>query len=268
VPNGRTKTDKSGKRKSGWLWMPISLALNALSPGGTHLAATSARDHGPKPPRPNAAQVASATPSSAHPSPSARQKKRSPDSVKPAASHAAIQRAFDQPVAVSGSAGAAAGEGAADLPGSLRNPARNVAGRIGADGEEGYEAVETDDEGFIEVMPEDLPGRSPAEAQEATFYAGFAENCDPAMIESSRIPPSYPEIARQAGVQGKVLLEAVVRKDGSMGNISVLESTASGLGFDQAAVKAVSRWRYKPALQNGRPVDAHVIILVDFSPAH
>jgi protein TonB len=117
-------------------------------------------------------------------------------------------------------------------------------------------------------MREGAPGRIQAGLQGGPFYAGFAGICDPALIESSRVPPRYPDLARQSGVQGKVLLQAVIRKDGTVGNINVLESTVVRLGFDEAAVDAVSRWRYKPGLQNGKPVDVSVTILVDFSPPH
>jgi protein TonB len=117
-------------------------------------------------------------------------------------------------------------------------------------------------------MSDGAPGRIPAGAQEEPLYAGFEGACNPVLIESSRVPPGYPELARQAGVQGKVLLQAVIREDGTVGDITVLESSAARLGFDEAAVKAVSRWRYKPGLQDGKPVDAHFTILVDFSPPH
>ena len=249
-------TSKSGKGKSGWLWMPISLALNALSPGGIHLAATAPADQGPKPPDPNAAQTASAASSSARQSTSGRQKKN-PDPVKPAANHPAILRADDQPVAVP-----------ADLPRRLRNPDQDAADRIGAEAGAGKGAVEWDDGSPIEGMPDGAPGLIPAGAQEEPLYDGFSAVCNPALIESSRVPPSYPELARQAGVQGKVLLGAVIRMDGTVGNVTVLESSGARLGFDEAAVKAVSRWRYKPGLQDGRPVDTQVTILVDFSPPH
>ena len=236
--------------------MPISVALNALSPGGIHLAATAAADQGPKPPRPNSVQTAAAASSPASQSPSGRQKKN-PDSMKPAADHPDVLRAGDRPVAVP-----------ADLPGPLRNPDQDAADRIGAEAGAGKEAVESDDGSPIEGMPDGAPGPIPAGAQEEPLYDGFSAVCNPALIESSRVPPSYPELARQAGVQGKVLLRAVIRMDGTVGNITVLESSGTGLGFDEAAVKAVSRWRYKPGLQDGRPVETRVTILVDFSPPH
>ena len=235
--------------------MPISVALNALSPGGIHLAATAAADQGPKPPLPNTPQTASAASSSGRQSPSGRKKDSNP--VKPAANHPAILRAIDRPVAVP-----------ADLPSPLRNPNQDAADRIGAQAGAGEGAVEWDDGSPIEGMPDGAPGLIPAGAQEEPLYGGFRAVCDPALIESSRVPPSYPELARQAGVQGKVLLRAVILKDGTVGNITVLESSGTGLGFDEAAVKAVSRWRYKPGLQDGRPVETRVTILVDFSPPH
>jgi len=235
--------------------MPISLALNALSPGGIHLAATAAADQGPKPPDPNTVQTPSAASSSARPSTSG--KKKDPDPVKPAANHPAILRADDGLVAVS-----------ADLLSPLQNPNQDAADRIGAVAGAGKGAVESDDGSAVEGRPDGTPDLIPAGAQEEPLYDGFRAVCNPALIESSRVPPSYPELARQAGVQGKVLLRAVILKDGTVGNITVLESSGTGLGFDEAAVKAVSRWRYKPGLQDGRPVETRITILVDFSPPH
>ena len=79
-----------------------------------------------------------------------------------------------------------------------------------------------------------------------------------------QVKPDYPEIARKAKVQGQVILQAVVRKDGTVGDIQVLRSPGSKFGFDEAAIAAVRQWRYKPGLQNGKPVDVYFTIVVDF----
>jgi len=49
-----------------------------------------------------------------------------------------------------------------------------------------------------------------------------------------------------------------------VGEIQVLRSPGSKFGFDEAAIAAVKQWRYKPGLQNGKPVDVYFTIVVDF----
>jgi len=65
-----------------------------------------------------------------------------------------------------------------------------------------------------------------------------------------REEPDYPEIAREAGVQGTVILEATTDIYGRVVGVKVLRSVPL---LDQAAVAAVSRWLYEPMLVNGRP---------------
>ena len=97
---------------------------------------------------------------------------------------------------------------------------------------------------------------------EQPLYAGIGGVSNPEPITKTK--PSYPEIARKAKVQGQVILQAVVRKDGTVGEVQVLRSPGSKFGFDEAAIAAVKQWRYKPGLQNGKPVDVYFTIVVDF----
>jgi protein TonB len=96
------------------------------------------------------------------------------------------------------------------------------------------------------------------------LYAGFGGVTNPELIASSKIVPRYPELARRAKVQGQVILQAVVHKDGTVGEVTVLKTPGAKLGFDEAAMQAVKQWRYKPGLQNGKPVDVYFTIIVDF----
>jgi protein TonB len=81
-------------------------------------------------------------------------------------------------------------------------------------------------------------------------------------VKIFHVPPVYPEIARSAGVQGIVILEAVISERGSVEQVRVLR--ASPL-LDAAAIDAVRRWRYTPTLLNGRPVEVLMTITVHFS---
>jgi protein TonB len=96
------------------------------------------------------------------------------------------------------------------------------------------------------------------------LYAGIGGVTNPELITSTKRQPTYPEIARKAKISGQVILQAVVKKDGTVGDIQVLRSPGSKFGFDEAAIAAVKQWRYKPGLQNGKPVDVYFTIVVDF----
>jgi protein TonB len=87
----------------------------------------------------------------------------------------------------------------------------------------------------------------------------------PQRIEESYVRPAYPELARLARVEANVVLQAVIRRDGTVDETEVLRCTRLGFGFEEAAVDAVRQWRYRPATQGGVPVDVYFTILVDFA---
>jgi periplasmic protein TonB len=72
----------------------------------------------------------------------------------------------------------------------------------------------------------------------------------------------YTDQARRANVSGEVVLEIVVRRDGSVGDVRVLQRLGSGL--EQRAIDAVRQWRFAPARLKGTPVDVIVEVAVEF----
>jgi TonB family protein len=76
------------------------------------------------------------------------------------------------------------------------------------------------------------------------------------------VKPLYTETARQRGIQGDVLLEIVVRRDGSVGDVRILQGL--GHGLDQRAVEAVRQWRFAPARRLGADVDVMVEVAMEF----
>jgi TonB family protein len=74
--------------------------------------------------------------------------------------------------------------------------------------------------------------------------------------------PDYSEEARKARFQGTVVLSVEVGADGRTSNIRVVRS--AGLGLDEKAVEAVSRWRFRPALAGDHPVAAPALVEVSF----
>ncbi len=82
----------------------------------------------------------------------------------------------------------------------------------------------------------------------------------PELLE--RAEPIYTEPARQARVQGAVIVEAIIDQQGRVTHVKVLKGLP--LGLDQAAVEAVQKWRFKPAELNGRPVKVYYSLTVSF----
>jgi periplasmic protein TonB len=76
-----------------------------------------------------------------------------------------------------------------------------------------------------------------------------------------KVQPSYPEQALKAGLQGAVVLQAWIGKDGSIRDLKLVDGS---LLLGQAAVKAVRQWRYKPYLRNGVAVEAETYVTVNF----
>jgi protein TonB len=74
--------------------------------------------------------------------------------------------------------------------------------------------------------------------------------------------PVYPALARQARIQGNVVLHAIIDKDG---NVAQLEVISGHPLLVQAALDAVKQWRYKPTLLNNDPVEVDTTITVTFT---
>jgi periplasmic protein TonB len=82
----------------------------------------------------------------------------------------------------------------------------------------------------------------------------------PTLVREVR--PAYTDEGRRRAVEGDVVLEIVVRRDGTVGNVRVLR--ALGAGLDQRAADAVRQWRFGPAMRAGAPVDVVVEVSVEF----
>jgi TonB family protein len=77
------------------------------------------------------------------------------------------------------------------------------------------------------------------------------------------VKAEYTDEARRRGLTGEVVLEIIVQRDGSVGQITVLQGL--GAGLDQRAVAAVRQWRFVPARRRGVPVGVIVEVAVDFN---
>ena len=79
-----------------------------------------------------------------------------------------------------------------------------------------------------------------------------------------KVQPAYPPLARQARIQGSVLLQAEISKDGTIENLRLISGHPM---LAPAAIEAVKQWRYKPYILNGEPVEVETQITVNFTLA-
>jgi len=77
-----------------------------------------------------------------------------------------------------------------------------------------------------------------------------------------KVQPEYPDLARQANMEGTVIIQALVGKDGKVRETKVVKSVSV---LDDAAVQAVKQWVFKPALSNNKPVAVWVAVPVRFT---
>jgi TonB family protein len=75
--------------------------------------------------------------------------------------------------------------------------------------------------------------------------------------------PVYPEEARQARIQGVVILQTIIDTLGEVKNVRVLKGLPSGL--TEAAIEAVTQWRFDPATLEGKPVAVYYMVTITFS---
>jgi protein TonB len=77
-----------------------------------------------------------------------------------------------------------------------------------------------------------------------------------------KVEPEFSEEARKAKYQGVVVLTIEVDPSGNVRNIHVRQSL--GLGLDEKAIEAVSHWRFRPAILDGKPVTTEAVVQVNF----
>lgn len=74
------------------------------------------------------------------------------------------------------------------------------------------------------------------------------------LLPLQRIPPQYPRDAARSGITGWVQLEVLVNADGSVRSAKVIDAKPRGI-FEASAVQAVMRWKFKPKIKDGQPIE-------------
>jgi protein TonB len=80
-----------------------------------------------------------------------------------------------------------------------------------------------------------------------------------------KVLPTYPAIARQARIEGTVVLQAIISNSGTIQNLRVVSGPPM---LQQSAIEAVQQWRYRPYMLNNEPVAVETTINVVFSMGH
>ena len=78
--------------------------------------------------------------------------------------------------------------------------------------------------------------------------------------------PEFSDQARKAGYEGVCTLKLIVEPDGHTSHIRMTSSL--GMGLDEKAIEAVKRWKFEPALQDGKPVPVEITVEVSFRIYH
>jgi protein TonB len=85
---------------------------------------------------------------------------------------------------------------------------------------------------------------------------------DPVPIKE--VQPEYPPLAKQAGIEGVVWVKVLVDKNGKVRDAIILKPSGASAGFEEAALAAVSKWEFKPAISNNQPVAVWAMLPVRF----
>ncbi len=112
--------------------------------------------------------------------------------------------------------------------------------------------------GIVQSAPVAVP-KVAAPVQRLRISQGVTEG-----LLIHKVTPMYPPLARQARIQGSVVLQAVISKTGTIEGLKLVQGHPM---LAPAAIDAVKQWRYRPYILNGEPVEVETTITVNFSLA-
>jgi len=128
---------------------------------------------------------------------------------------------------------------------------------------EAAEGEEVDEEADIAPTTfdriDELPPPPPPPSEQAQDFYAFDE--PPQLIRF--VSPRYPELAKQAGIEGTVLIRVLVGEDGKVQRASVIQSDVTP-AMEKAAIAAAKKFLFKPAKQRTVPVRASMAIPIRF----
>jgi len=114
---------------------------------------------------------------------------------------------------------------------------------------------------FLAAIFATILGVAAAHAQQPQQRIRIGGAVQMAQLET-QVAPVYPDVARQARIQGIVRLDAIISKEGAPLSLEIISGHPL---LQQSALQAVSQWRYKPTLLNGQPVEVVTTVDVVFT---
>jgi TonB family protein len=127
----------------------------------------------------------------------------------------------------------------------------------------GSDAIKVEMQGGAEPISSPmLDGTQINEAPATNAAQRVKLSANTAQALQTPVDPSYPTLARQMKVQGAVVIQALIGADGDIQDLRILSGPSI---LASAAQEAVRQWRFKPYLQNGRPVETQAKITVNFT---
>ena len=109
------------------------------------------------------------------------------------------------------------------------------------------------DDGVIDGFTVTVPPNTEIFPPDSVFVL-----CEVMPVLLTPILPEYPEMARKAGIEGKVVVEVVVDTRGLVCDAKVIQSSGANAGFEEAALAAALLGKWRPAMQNKQPVRVRV----------
>lgn len=122
----------------------------------------------------------------------------------------------------------------------------------------------------VPQIPESLRTNGLSHASSGSVSSALLDAFEPVNITEDlsenllveKVQPAYPEQAVRSGLQGSVVLQALIGRDGRIQNLKLVQGSFL---LGQSAFQAVKQWRYRPYFRNGRAVQAQTLVTVDFS---
>jgi TonB family protein len=119
--------------------------------------------------------------------------------------------------------------------------------------------IEADEVGDYEF---DYPDAPPGGTEGGLVFRPGDDVTPPIIIK--KILPIFPEEAKKAKIESKVIAEAIIDKNGIPRSIKFISITDDRFGFGKAVIEAFKQWRFRPGTKNGKPVAVLIHYIVDF----
>ena len=112
------------------------------------------------------------------------------------------------------------------------------------------------------AAPEPPPPPPPPPKPKKAEAINLPEEAEPPVPNPGNAAPGYPEAARAAGIEGRVILKIVISESGEVTSVTVMRGDPL---LAQAAVEVVKGWKFSPATLEGKPIAVFRIVPINFS---